>query len=140
MAKTSSPPAIVYIVDQDSAVRDSLGLLFSTAGLEFEEFESAESFFGGFDPDRPGCLVTEVDLPGLTGLDLLERLQARGVELPAVVLARHSNVGQAVRAMQSGAVDFIEKPFVDRVLLQRVLQVIGQEAGNPQAERSDSLR
>ena len=121
----SLPPPIVYVVDQDPAVCDSLCLLLTTAGLDSEAYESAESFLERFDPARPGCLVTEVELPGLSGLDLLDRLRERLVDLPAVMLAGRGHVAQAVRAMRSGAVDFLEKPFVDRVLLKRVLQVLG---------------
>ena len=121
------PPPIVYVVDQDSPVRDGLCLLLTTIGIDSEEYDSAERFLESFDPDRLGCLVTEVDLPGLSGLDLLDRLRDRQVELSAVVLARHGEVGPAVRAVRAGAIDFLEKPVVDRILLRRVLEVLGRD-------------
>ena len=83
--------------------------------------------------------MTEVELPGLSGLDLLDRLRERQIELPAVVLAGRGDVGQAVRAMRSGAVDFLEKPFVDRVLLKRVLQVLGREARTKPTGRGEAV-
>ena len=128
MDKTTEPlPApIVYVVEHDSAVRDSLCLLLSTAGIDSEAYDSAERFLESFNPDRIGCLVTEVDLPGLSGLDLLDRLRDLQVELPTIVLARHGDVGQAVRAVRSGALDYLEKPFVDRVLLRWIREVFGR--------------
>ncbi len=129
MNKSTRPPpsTIVYVIDADSAVRDSLCLLLSTVGIDSEAFDSAERFLESFDPDRLGCLVTEVDLPGMSGLDLLDRLRDRQSELLAIVLARHGEVDQVVRAVRAGAVDFLEKPFVDRILLQRILEVLGRE-------------
>lgn len=129
MNKSTKPPpsTIVYVIDADSAVRDSLCLLLSTVGIDSEAYDSAERFLESFDPDRLGCLVTEVDLPGLSGLDLLDRLRDRQIELLAIVLARHGEVDQVVRAVRAGAVDFLEKPFVDRILLQRILEILGRE-------------
>ncbi|MBZ0112471.1 MAG: response regulator [Thermoanaerobaculia bacterium] len=122
-------------------MRDSLCRLLDAVGIEAKSYASAELFLESFDPGRLGCLVTEVELPGLSGLDLLDRLRDREIESRAVVLASHGEVGRAVRAMRSGAIDFLEKPFVDRILLQRILEVLGRDASRgPTKDRSDAVR
>lgn len=114
----------VYVVDEDAAVRESLGSLLGFLDLDIETFSTAEAFLDAYDPRRPACLVTEVYLRGMSGLDLLEHLQDEAVDLPVIVVASHGDVPMAVRALRAGARDFIEKPFVDRVLVESIRRAL----------------
>jgi len=115
---------IVFVVDDDEAVRDSLGMLLRSVGLEVELFDSANAFLDGFDAARPGCLVLDVRLPGMSGLELQKELAAREVELPIVFITGHGDVPMAVGALQAGALDFLEKPFKEQDLLDRVSRAL----------------
>lgn len=120
-----SPQGTVFVVDDDQAMRESLEFLLPSIGLEVEAFESAEDFLKAYDPSRPGCLLTDVRMPGMGGLDLHEELVRRGSEISVVVMTAFADVSTAVRSMKSGAVDFIEKPFDDQELfacLRRALE------------------
>lgn len=114
----------VYVVDADAAVREGLSALLAENRVTVRTFASAEAFLAELPAADRGCLIVEVHLPGMDGLELLERLRARGRRLPVIVLASCSDVPTAVRAMRSGALDFIDKPFIDRVLLNRVRQAL----------------
>jgi len=114
----------VYVVDEDAAVRESLKSLLGFLDLDIETFPTAEAFLEAYDPERFGCLVTEVYLRGMSGLDLLERLKREHGDLPVIVVASHGDVPMAVRALRAGARDFIEKPFVDRVLVESIRRVL----------------
>ncbi|MEQ8232964.1 MAG: response regulator transcription factor [Gammaproteobacteria bacterium] len=114
----------VFIVDDDLAVRQSLSLLIRSMSLPVETFESAQDFLGRGDPARPGCLVLDIRMPGMSGLELQDELARRDFSLPVIFITGHGDIGMAVRAMKSGAVDFIEKPFNDQVLLERINQAI----------------
>lgn len=114
----------VYVVDADAAVREGLSALLAENRVTVRTFASAEEFLAESPAADRGCLIVEVHLPGMDGLELLERLRARGMRLPVIVLASCSDVPTAVRAMRSGALDFIDKPFIDRVLLNRVRQAL----------------
>lgn len=114
----------VYVVDEDAAVRESLGSLLGLLDLDIQTFPTAEAFLEAYDPQRPGCLVTEVYLRGMSGLDLLEHLQDEAIDLPVIVVASHGDVPMAVRALRAGARDFIEKPFVDRVLVESIRRAL----------------
>jgi FixJ family two-component response regulator len=119
----------VFIVDDDEAMRDSLCMLVGArTGLRVESYDSAEGFLEVHDPARPGCLVLDVRMPGMGGLALQERLLADGVEIPIVFLSGHGDIRMAVGAVQRGAVDFIEKPFTDRVLIDRIKRAIALDA------------
>jgi len=118
----------VFIVDDDQEVRDALQLLMESVGLNVEAFESAQSYLDQFDPERPGCLVLDVRMPGMSGLDLQARLTAERLHPPVIVITGHGDVPMAVRAVQAGAVDFIEKPFNDQALLDGVHRAIEQDA------------
>lgn len=121
----SAPPAAtVFVVDDDVAVRESLSLLIRSMGLDVETFDSAQSFLSGCDPARPGCLVLDIRMPGMSGLDLQDALGAHGIGLPVIFITGHGDVTLAVRAMKAGAIDFIEKPFNDQQLLDRINQAI----------------
>lgn len=117
----------VYVIDADAAVRDGLTSLLRLLSLEVETYSSAESFLAQASFAPQACVVTELQLPGLGGLELQEKLKSRGVDLPMIVLASRSDVATAVRALRSGAIDFIEKPFVDRVLTERITEALGLE-------------
>ena len=116
---------VVYVVDADDSVRRSLQFLMETLDTEVRSFSSAEDLLQDLDPDRQACLITEVNLPGMSGIALMQHLKGQEVRLPVIVLASNANVRQVVRALQLGAVDFIEKPFVDQVLLARVRGALG---------------
>ncbi|MBI4988854.1 MAG: response regulator transcription factor [Rhodocyclales bacterium] len=116
------PPdaATVYIVDDEPSVRDALRLLFHSVGLATAGFAGADEFLGHRLAEGPGCLVTDLRMPGLSGIELIEALRARGCMLPAVVVSGHGDVRLAVRALKCGATDFLEKPFHDQDLLDIV--------------------
>lgn len=118
---TQSPQqATVFIVDDDAAIRQAMQLLFRSVNLPAETFSSGDEFLANFDPARPGCLVLDIRMPGLGGMDLQERLLQRGSMLPIIFVTGHADVPMAVEAMQKGAFDFIQKPFRDQDLLERV--------------------
>ena len=114
----------IFLVDADCDDHESIRMLAHTLHVEAVVFESAEAFLSGYD-GTPGCLVVDVDLPGMTGLELQEQLKCRGVALPVIVVASDSDVPLAVAAMQNGARDFIPKPFVERVLASRISDSLG---------------
>jgi two-component system response regulator FixJ len=113
----------VYIVDDDAAVRDSLRMLLESAGYAVRGFDDARSFLSDADMDR-GCLVVDIRMPGMSGLELQEELVRRNVSLPVIVITGHGDVPLAVRAMTAGAVDFIEKPFDDRRMLDSIARAL----------------
>ena len=114
----------VFVVDDDRAVRESLALLVQSVGLEVETFAGAGEFLDAYRPDRRGCLITDIRMPGMSGLELQERLTADGYHIPVIVLTGFGDVPAAVRALKGGAVDFVEKPFNPQALLDLVQQAI----------------
>src|SRR5690349_18338314 len=106
--------AVVFVVDDDPSVRSSLVFLMSTVGLYAESFDSADSFLRKTLPDVPSCLVLDVRLPGLSGLDFQRELAARNILLPIVFLTGHGDIRMSVRAIKAGAVEFLTKPFRDQ--------------------------
>lgn len=106
----------VFIVDDDPAARDSVAALVRSKGLPVSTFGSAEEFLEAYDPSRPGCLVVDVRMTGMTGLDLQEVLRQRGVRIPVIVITGFGDVPTAVRAMKAGAFTFLEKPCRDQEL------------------------
>lgn len=115
-----SDSLVVHVVDDDEAVRRSLAMLLASFGLVAETHDSAETVLSRLDGMQPGCLVVDIRMPGMDGLELQEQLKARGCDLPVVVVTGHADVGLAVRAMKAGAVDFIEKPYSENDLLRAV--------------------
>lgn len=109
--------ATVFVVDDDAAIRDALSLLISLHGLRAQVFASAESFLDTFRSEWRGCLLVDLQMPGMTGLELQAELKARGIPLPVVVLTAHGDVATARAALKNGAVDFLEKPVDDAVLI-----------------------
>ena len=112
--------SIVFVVDDDASVRSSLKFLLSTVGLQVESFGSADTFLHRKPPDAPSCLVLDVRLPGLSGLDFQRELAARNIRIPIVFLTGHGDIPMSVRAMKAGAVEFLTKPFRDQDLLDAV--------------------
>jgi FixJ family two-component response regulator len=110
----------VFLIDDDEGVRRSLAALLRANSLEVAAFASARDFLAQFDPGQVGCLVTDVRMPGMSGMELLQKLRSRRCRLPVIVITGHGDVPLAVEAMKAGAVDFIEKPFRDQVLLAAV--------------------
>ena len=112
--------SVVFIVDDDASVRSSLKFLLSTVGLQAETFDNADSFLRAKCADVPSCLVLDVRLPGLSGLDFQRELAARHIYIPIVFLTGHGDIPMSVRAMKAGAVEFLTKPFRDQDLLDAV--------------------
>jgi two-component system response regulator FixJ len=119
-----TPTPTVFVVDDEEAVRDSLRWLIESVGIPVRAYTTAAEFLRDYDPAQPGCLVLDVRMPGMSGLDLQEELARRGAELPTIVITAHAEVPMAVRAVKAGAVDFIQKPFSDQLLLDRVRQAL----------------
>jgi len=130
------PQPWVFVVDDDSAMRESLQWLIESVGLRVEVHDSAESFLKSYYPGRSGCLLLDVRMPGMSGLDLQEYLKREEITIPVIIITGHGDVPMAVRAMKMGAVDFIEKPFNDEVLLDAIRHALsidsrqrGRQAG-----------
>ena len=131
----------VFVVDDDEAVRTSLKLLLRSVDLPVETCTSAQEFLDRFDADRPGCLVLDIRMPGMSGLELQERLNAMHAMIPVVFITGHGDVPMAVEAMQHGAVDFIQKPFRDQDLLDRINQALEKDRENRAGLRErDNIR
>jgi two-component system response regulator FixJ len=111
---------IVHLIDDDDGVRQSLAFLLATAGLAVRVYESGAAFLAALGTLQPGCIVSDVRMPGIDGLELQRRLKALGVHLPMIIMTGHADVPLAVEAMKAGAVDFIEKPFDDELLLSAI--------------------
>ena len=118
----------VFIVDDDQGVREAVTLLMDSIGLAAEGYAGAQEYLDAFDPRRPGCLVLDVRMRGMSGLELQQRLAAEPLHPPIVIITGHGDVPMAVRAVQAGAVDFIEKPFKDQVLLDAVHRALQRDA------------
>jgi two-component system response regulator FixJ len=133
-----SDTGIVHIIDDDEAMRQSLAFLLGTAGMEVETYESAEAFLGVAPTIKAGCVITDVRMPGLSGIELLRQLRDRKLAIPVIVITGHGDVPLAVEAMKIGAADFFEKPFDDEALLASVRSALDR-LGHDQkrmAERS----
>jgi len=140
---TTEPTPRVYVVDDDPAMRDSLRWLIESIGVQVETFADASSFLAGFRHDVPTCLVLDVRMhQGMSGLDLQALMVERGLVVPTIILTGHAEVSMAVRAVKAGALDFIEKPFSDQLLLDRVRQGIemDRQEREGRARRAEVLR
>jgi FixJ family two-component response regulator len=120
----SDPDPIVLVVDDDPSIRDALTSLIRSVGLRVETFESARAFLTRQPPDAPGCLVLDVRLPGLSGLDLQRELAAAQIMMPIIFITGHGDIPMTVQAMKAGAVEFLTKPFRDQDLLDAIQQAI----------------
>lgn len=124
MTDSSAQKSTVYIVDDDQAIRHAMELLMRSVGLDYEIFHSGDEFLEAHTNDRAGCLVLDIRMPGLGGLELQEKLLEIGSSLPIIFITGHGDVPMAVEAMQKGAVDFIQKPFRDQELLDRIGEAV----------------
>ena len=118
--------AIVFVVDDDPSIREAIKSLITLVGLRVETFGSAQEFLRNERPDLPGCVVLDVELPGLSGLDLQRELTAHGIKLPIIFITGYGDVPKSVQAMKRGAVEFLTKPFNDEVLLTAIRQALDQ--------------
>ena len=134
------PLPTVFILDDDGAVRKRVLSLCKSIKVKTQDFPSAQAFLDAYDPTQPGCLVLDVRMPGISGLDLLTRLVEQGDKIPVVMITGYADVSIAVQAMKLGAVDFIEKPFRDQVLLEAVNRALTLDAENRKVQaRRDAI-
>jgi two-component system response regulator FixJ len=117
-------PATIFVVDDDSAVRSAIRLLLKSVSLPVKTFDSAQCFLDGYSNDAAGCVLLDVRMPGMSGPALQQELTLRGSILPVIFITGHADVSMAVEAMQHGAFDFVEKPFHDQDLLERVQRAV----------------
>jgi len=131
----------VFVVDDDESVRGSLQFLLGSVGLESRAFASAAEFLSVYDAGEPGCLVLDVRMPGMSGLDLQQQLNLRGAVLPVIFITGHGDIPMAVEAMQHGAHDFLQKPFRDQDLIDRIQEALTKDANARAAlEEHDNIR
>jgi FixJ family two-component response regulator len=132
---------MVCVVDDDEAVRGSLKLLLKTLGVPALAYGSAQEFLADFDPQRRGCLVLDIRMPGMSGLELQHELNTRGALAPIIFITGHGDVPMAVEAMQQGAMDFLQKPFRDQDLLDRINKALEKDrAGRELLDNRERLR
>ena len=129
--------AVVHLIDDDEGVRQAVAFLLATSGFAVRVYESATAFLDALPSVQPGCVVTDVRMPGIDGLALQRELKVRGVVLPVIVITGHGDVPLAVEAMKAGAVDFIEKPFNDESLLSAIRVAIDRHTQD--ARRGDEI-
>jgi two-component system, LuxR family, response regulator FixJ len=121
---------IVFIVDDDEGVRNSLRLLVKSIGLTASACVSAQEFLASYDLQQPGCLILDVRMPGMSGLDLQQQLNMRGAIIPVIFITGHGDIPMAVEAMQHGAFDFLQKPFRDQELIDRMQRALEKDRTN----------
>jgi len=121
---------VVFIVDDDEAVRNSLRLLVKSIGLTATVLGSAQEFLASYDPMQPGCLILDVRMPGMSGLELQQQLNLRGAVIPVIFITGHGDIPMAVDAMQHGAFDFLQKPFRDQDLIDRIQRALEKDRTN----------
>jgi len=137
--EASRKQATVFIVDDDPAMRKSLTWLVESVDLRVESFCSAAAFLEAYDPDQPGCLLCDVRMPGMSGLEMQEKLRAIGATLPVIMMTGYGDITSAVRAMKAGAIDFLEKPVPDQMLLDHIQRAIARDSST-RSSRSEVLR
>jgi len=141
------PDSVVFVVDDDSSVREAIKSLIRSVGLRVETFGTAQEFLRSTRPDAPACVVLDVRLPGLSGLDLQHELTTHGINLPIIFITGHGDIPMSVRAMKAGALEFLTKPFRDQDLLDAIQQALERDRSARQQrsetaelrERFDSL-
>lgn len=133
----SSRGSVVFVVDDDVSMRDALRNLLRSVGLEVETFDTAQEFLARPRPDVPGCLVLDVRLPGLSGLELQRELTKADIEIPIIFITGHGDIQMSVQAMKAGAVEFLEKPFRHQDLLDAVQDAIERD-GEARAQRRET--
>jgi FixJ family two-component response regulator len=138
MSKAADNPATVYIVDDDASIRHAMQVLLQSVAIPGKVFASADEFLGQYDGSRAGCLVLDIRMPGLGGLELQERLLALGSAMPIIFITGHADVPMAVEAMQRGAFDFIQKPVRDQELLERISEALSLDRRQRSQEENRS--
>ena len=124
---------LVMVVDDDSGVRNAMRSLLKSVGLESALYASAQEFLAGWQPAQPGCLVLDIRMPGMSGLELQQQLNLRGAVVPVIFMTGHGDIPMAVEAMQHGAFDFLQKPFRDQDLLDRIQRAIVRDGEQRQS-------
>lgn len=139
---TPYPAPQVYVVDDDPALRDSLRCLLESVGLRALVFADTDAFLAAYQPDRPGCLLLDVHIPGRNDLNVQQRLHGHGIDVPVIIVTGHGDVAMAVTAMKQGALDFIEKPFNEQLLLDCVHHALAEDVvrRRTRARRRELLR
>jgi two-component system, LuxR family, response regulator FixJ len=136
-----SPDATVWVVDDDAALRNALRFLVESIGLPVRTCGTSEELLSAYDPAVPGCMVVDVRMPGMSGLELQEELARRGRHVPLIFLTAHGEVSMAVRAVKKGAFDFVEKPFSNQALLDRIREAVAaDQQSRATAEQHASAR
>lgn len=133
MASDGASDGIVYVIDDDESARHSLEFLLDVAGVRVRSFASADAFLKAAPPLAGACVVTDVRMPGMSGIELAEELKRRGGQVPVIVITGHADVPLAIQAMKAGVADFIEKPFDDEVMLAAIRNALAQHAGEESA-------
>ena len=124
------PAPTIYVVDDDEGVRNSLRFLLKSVGLVTRTLASAREFLETYKPGQPGCVVLDVRMPGMSGLELQQQLNVRGAIIPVIFITGHGDIPMAVEAMQHGAFDFLQKPFRDQDLIDRIQRALERDARN----------
>jgi FixJ family two-component response regulator len=135
---TDTEVAMVFVVDDDPQVLASIQGLLKSAGLRSEGFETAEQFLQRQPPDGPTCLIVDVSLPGISGLDFQQQLKKAGLQIPIVFITAHGDIPMTVKAMKSGAVEFLTKPFEDKALLGAVQQALASDTARRRVETEEA--
>jgi two-component system response regulator FixJ len=133
------PSPVVFVVDDDEAVRNSLRLLLKSVGLAASTLPTAQEFLSMYRPNQPGCLVLDVRMPGMSGMELQQQLNIRGAVIPVIFISGHGDIPMAVDAMQQGAFDFLQKPFRDQDLIDRIQRALAKDQTN-RAELNERTR
>jgi two-component system response regulator FixJ len=121
------PDSLVYLVDDEFSVRDSLALMIESTGQAVRSFESAQAFLNNYDPEQPGCLLLDVRMPSMSGLELQGELLRREISIPIIFISGHAGIPDSAKAFRAGAVDFLEKPFDNEILLERIEEAIKKD-------------
>jgi len=142
MADNKETKPVVFIVDDDDAVRESLEFLMKSIDQPSEPYASAQEFLDAYSPDKPGCLLLDIRMPGMSGLELQEKLDEMHAVTPVIFITGHGDVPMAVQAIKAGAADFIQKPFRDQELIDRIKEVLEEDAENRagRLEKSEILK
>ena len=132
-------PPIVSVVDDDEQVRESLAALIQSMNLEVQCYASGREFLDQYSPQQPGCVVLDLRMPQLNGLEVIEQLQARGVDVPVIMISGHGDIPAAVAAIKAGAVDFLEKPYPASALMESIRRGIERDAAHRKANAERQL-
>jgi len=135
---TDTDVGMVFVVDDDPQVRASIRGLLKSAGLRSECFETAEQFLQRQPPGGPSCLIVDVSLPGISGLDFQQQLKSTGLQIPIVFITAHGDIPMTVKAMKSGAVEFLTKPFEDKDLLGAIQQALANDTSRREVEAEEA--